>query len=263
MRIRGDEQTVEETSAAQYGEAAPTPSFADVARKITGQDSPDWLVKTLRNWAPGRVIDRRVAFQQPTRSKMRKKLRGVREAVGLIVSALNDSATCDFLEAASEGTILYRGQIDPLLRDLVRRAEVGESLLLTKDGMTKAGRNKAEPPGYIPPKTLYAAVILEAWSFVHGGAPAPKNEEAAAAAEDYWNASIGHMSIKPVEAALQKIVDHESKSWGNPLNHWRHHFKQAKAPAASNIRQEFRGHLKEAKYRSDMLLGDNRAKSHL
>jgi hypothetical protein len=101
-------------------------------------------------------------------------------------------------------------------------------VLVTKDGKTKAGRNKAEPPGYFPPKTLCAALILEAWRFIHGFAPAPKNQTAAAAAELYWNVSIGRVSIEPAKAALERIVDQEPKSWGDRLNGWRHHLKQAK-----------------------------------
>ena len=72
----------------------------------------------------------------------------------LVVSGLNDGATRDFLNAASGGTISYHGQIDHLLRDVARRAEEAISWLVTKDGKTKAGRNKAEPPGYFSPQDL-------------------------------------------------------------------------------------------------------------
>ena len=78
---------------------------------------------------------------------MKKNLQGVRDAASLIVSALNDGATRDFLDAATPGKIL-----DGMLRDLVRRAEESVASLSTADGKTKAGRNKAEPPGYFPPR---------------------------------------------------------------------------------------------------------------
>jgi hypothetical protein len=40
-----------------------------------------------------------------------------------------------------------------------------------------------------------AAFILEAWSFIHGAEPAPKNKDAAAAADLFWNVSMGFNSI--------------------------------------------------------------------
>jgi hypothetical protein len=159
------------------------------------------------------MIHRGVAYKQPTRSEMRKSLQGVRDAAALIVNALNNGATRDFLDAASGGTISYHGPIDGILRDLARRSEEAVSWLVTEDGKTKAGRNKAGPPGYIPPKTLFAAFILEAWSFIHGAEPAPKNQKAAAAAKLYWNVATGQVNIEPTKAALQRIVDHEPKSW--------------------------------------------------
>lgn len=177
----------------------------------------------------------------------------------LIVSALNDGATRDFLDAATPGKIPYHGQIDHMLRDLVLRAEKGISWLVTEAGKTKAGRNKAEPPGYFPPKTFCAALIVEAWSFIHGAEPAPTNQEAAAAADLFWNVSMGFISIEPTKEAIERIVAKESKSWGERLNGWRHHFEQAKEPAVSNIRREFRRHLKETQRLSGDIAGDKPA----
>jgi hypothetical protein len=202
-------------------------------------------VKTLKNWAPCLATDRGIAIKQPTRSEMKKNLQSVRDAASLIVSALNDGATRDFLDAATPGKIPYHGQIYGILRNLVLRAEESAASLSTADGKTKAGRNKAEPPGYFPPKTFCAALIVEAWSFIHGAEPAPKNRKAAAAANSFWRMSIGNLSIEPTKKPLERIVAKESKSWGERLNGWRHHFEQAKEPAVSNIRREFRRHLKE------------------
>jgi hypothetical protein len=87
---------------------------------------------------------------------------------------------------------LSRGPSHPLghvpylsswLRDLARRGEEAVSWLMTKDGKTKAGRNKAEPPGHASPKTFCAAIILEAWRLIHGIELAPRNPRTAAAAE--------------------------------------------------------------------------------
>lgn len=249
MAAREADQTIEEKAATQNERGAPAPSFADVARKITGDDAPAWLVEALKRWGPCLALHRGVvAFRQLSRSETKKNLQGVRDAAALIVNALNDGSTRDFLDAAPPpGKIPYHGQIDHMLRDLIRRAEEGISWLVTKDGKTKAGRNKAEPPGYFSPKTYYAAFILEAWSFIHGAEPAPKNKDAAAAADLFWNLSMGFISMEPTKAALERIIDQEPKSWGERLNRWRYHFKQAKEPAVSNIRQEIRRHLKEGK----------------
>jgi len=258
MAARVAVQTIEK-AAAQNEEGAPAPSFADVARKIAGDDAPALLVDTLKNWAPSLTIDRGVAFRQPGRSKMKKNLEGVADAVALIVSALNDGATREFLDAASPGEIPSYGHIDHMLWDLHRRAQGGIASLSTADGKTKAGRNKAAPPSSFHPKTLCAAYILEAWTFIHGTEPAPKNQRAAAAADLFWNVSMEFVSIEPTKAALERIVAQEPKSWGEPLNGWRHHFKQAKEPALSNIRQEIRHQLKEGKHWAGNLAGDKPA----
>jgi hypothetical protein len=60
-------QTIKEKAATENEEGAPAPSFADVARKITGDDAPPWLVKTLENWAPCLAIDRGIAISPPDR----------------------------------------------------------------------------------------------------------------------------------------------------------------------------------------------------
>jgi hypothetical protein len=69
--------------------------------------------------------------------------------------------------------------------------------------------------------------------------------------------ATGHVSIEPTKAALERVVDQEPKSWGERLNGWRHHFKQAKEPAASDIRQEIRRHLKEGKHWAGFVAGEN------
>jgi hypothetical protein len=68
--------------------------------------------------------------------------------------------------------------------------------------------------------------------------------------------SIGRVSIEPAKAALERIVDQEPKSWGDRLNGWRHHFKQAKEPATMTIRQEFRRHLNEDKHWAGFVAGE-------
>ena len=42
------------------------------------------------------------------------------------------------------------------------------------------------------------------------------------------------------------------KSWGEPLNRWGRHFKQAKEPHVSETRKEIRRHLTEGKRQAEM-----------
>jgi hypothetical protein len=67
-------QTEEGKIAGQAEKGAPTPSFADVAREITGDEAPPWLVEALAQWGPSLTIDRAIALTQPSRLEMKKKL---------------------------------------------------------------------------------------------------------------------------------------------------------------------------------------------
>jgi hypothetical protein len=237
----------------------PQPLFCDVARKITGDDNPPlWLVEHLERWAPSLAMDRGVAAMQPTKAKMREKLQAIKDATSTLIDALNDSATRDFLDEAPD-EITYHGQMDHMLRDLARRAEQSIGSLSTADGKTKPGRNKAMPRRASHPKSFCAAIIAEAWMFCRGEEPAPKNQDAAAAAEMYWTGCAGVISIEPAKNAFETIIGEEAKSWGLRLNRWRHHFIGAKGPALDSIRGELRRHLMESKRRAEIFAGNESA----
>jgi hypothetical protein len=56
---------------------APAPGYEIVARAITGDDPPAWLVKFLKMWGPCLAVDRGVAaVKLPTRAQMRKTRQG-------------------------------------------------------------------------------------------------------------------------------------------------------------------------------------------
>src|ERR1700738_1507236 len=113
-------------SAAAKAKHTPAPGYEIVARAITGDEPPAWLVIFLKMWGPCLAVDRGVAaVKLPTRAHMRKPLEGVRAAAALILSALDDGETRGFLDAASPGTIPDRLAICRLMSDLVRRAGVG------------------------------------------------------------------------------------------------------------------------------------------
>src|ERR1700682_256474 len=139
------------------------------------------------------------------------------------------------------------------MSDLVRRAEEGVSWLVTENGKTKAGRSRACPPGSCPPKPYCAAIIAEAWSFVHGVEPAPTNQKAATAAHLLWRESLEGLSMEETKLALEWMLTTDAKkSWGEPLNGWRRHFKQAKEPHVSEMRKEIRSHLTEGKRQAEL-----------
>ena len=216
-------------SAAATAKDAPAPGYEIVARAITGDDPPAWLVRFLKMWGPCLAVDRGVAaVKLPTRAHMRKTLESVRAAAALILGVLDDGETRGFLDAASPGTIPDRLAICRLMSDLVRRAKEGVSWLVTEGGKTKAGRSRPCRRGIFPLRPC-AAIIAEAWSFVHGVEPAPKNQKAAAAAHLFWRESLEGLSMEETKLALEWMRAKDAKkSWGEPLNGWRRHFEQAK-----------------------------------
>ena len=256
MNVKASE-AAKESPSRPVEEGAATSSFADVARKITGADKPPaWLVETFERWAPSLAMARAIAVKQPTKAKTRKSLQAVTDAAHTLIDALNDGAVRGFLDEAPD-EIAYHGQMDQMLRDLARRAEESAATLAKADGKTKPGRNRAMPPQACHPKSYCAAMIAEAWSFFHGHEPSPRNQDAAAAAQIFWNGSTGIMNVEPAKSAFQGVVARETKSWGSePLNGWRCHFEQAKNPALSEDRAEFRRHLKEGKHQAEILAGN-------
>jgi hypothetical protein len=143
-------------SAAATAKDAPTPGYEIVARAITGDDPPAWLVIFLKMWGPCLAVDRGVAaVKLPTRAHMRKTLEGVRAAAALILSALDDGETRGFPDAASPGAIPDRLAIYRLMSDLVRRGsgaqdpkvcvKVGRAEASSRIGALRPDRDRSLP----------------------------------------------------------------------------------------------------------------------
>ena len=171
--------------------------------------------------------------RQPTKAKMKKRLKEVETASLVLQRALADAAICEFLETLPFGRIDKKALLGHMLDDLGRRAKysMASPTLSTAEGKTPSGRDKAMLPNAVLPRTFCAAMIAEAWAYFHGGDPPSRNHDAARAANALWLAS-----------------GNETKtSFGNePLNSWRYYFDKAREPSLAELRKEIRRHLTEA-----------------
>ena len=205
--------------------------FIDVARLICGDDPPTWLAEQLWRWNRWLYRDRRVEEIRLPRKQMRSTLREIENAALLLTEALAPSLIREFLDASPGGPIVDPERLMRALEDLSDRAFQARNGadLATKSGASKPGPGKARPES-MSPRTLCAIMIWDAWKHVHKSEPAPKNRQAAEAAEAYWRSAGGERHYAGEE----------------PLAVWRHHFKKAAAPRGEDFRAEWRRHLIEA-----------------
>ena len=205
--------------------------FIQVTRFICPTDPPAWLAEELWRWNRWLYRDRFVEEIRPMREQMRSTLLQIENAALLLAEALKPSWVREFLDVSPHGPIVGPERLIRALEDLSDRASQARDGpdLATKSGATKPGPGKARPES-MSPRTLCAIMIWEAWKHVHKGEPAPKNRQAAEAAEAYWRAAGGEGHHVGEE----------------PLAVWRHHFRKAAAPRGEGFRAEWRRHLIEA-----------------
>jgi hypothetical protein len=199
-----------------FGNPLQPPTFAEVAKLIVPHNCPPWLPALLEWWAQGIRHDILVDQYRLTTSQTVEELSRVMEASAVLERSLSNPNIWNLLEIAR-----FPNQIQlsvATLRDLNYRAEttLSSSVLVGKDGKTKRGHGKPSVPNVFEAKTLVAARILELGRFLNKFEPGITSKNAAAAAQSYWLASGG-----------------TSKSFGNPLNGWKHHFRIAKDEAES------------------------------
>ena len=207
------------------------PGLAEVADLIAPTGAPPWLATLLRDWAPSIMLDRGVHAIQPTKAKMRQQLTKMAEAAAILQRGLSDSSTTEFLELEGSVHIENIGGLDHTLRTIGERATLAAASprIAAAAGKAKKGRGKALPSEAISPKVFCALIVAETRAHLRGDHPAPRNQQAAAAADAYWRASGG-----------------TTQSWGSdPLASWSYHFKEARSPAAEMLRKEVRRHCVE------------------
>jgi len=224
--------------------AAGAADFEEIAQLLT--PSPEeWLLEYLRKWAPTVFLAVGVHMAQPARAEMRTKLEKVAGAAVVLLEALSDTATKEFLDLEGRGEGQGHGPIQALgslqhalidLRDRGTRAARSPALVDAK-GKTKAGTGRALPGGATLPQATCALVIAEAWKFVRGKYPGPRNRPAAEAAEKYW-----------------VLCGAERRSWSaKTAGAWRKHFERARSPELEKDRNECRRHLREGRRMAQFL----------
>jgi len=194
----------------------PTQNFADIAQLITASEPPPWLPALLEWWAQGIRHDILVDQYRPSKLQTVERLLGVEQAVAVLQRELEDPSIRNLLMTAKTAKRIGISIAD--LKDLSERAAIVRSSppLIGKTGKTKRGQGKPDVPDVFSAKTLCAARILELGRFLNKFEPGVKSTNAAAAAQAYWLASGG-----------------TSRSSGDPLNGWKHHFKLVKDNAGS------------------------------
>ena len=214
--------------------------FVAIAQLIAGADAPPWLSEHLRRWIGSLFVNRGVEQRQPTRAEMRKILAGIETAATTLSNALASPPVLEFLGTQPLGPIRKREDLSRDLADLASRAKRAADfkILVTAEGVTKAGRGKALLPGTILSRAYCALIVAETWKHFHDSYPS-RSLKAAAAAEALWRAAAGNM-----------------QHWGDePLNCWRYHFQKAREHAAEKLRAEYRRHLLESERLWKLLSG--------
>jgi hypothetical protein len=192
-------------------------------------------------------------MRQPTRSEIVGLLTEIEDAAWLLGNALSDQSIREFLENSHLGSIDYAARLESDLTDFALRIAAAKAspALSSKKVDARPGRGRALPPDAVTPHVYCAAMIGEAWKFVHERYPAPSNRKAAAAAEALWR-----LSKIPYGADAAKD---ERIGWGNDkLNGWRPHFRTAleQKPVMGNCHDEYVRHIRLAAQMEKQPLGD-------
>lgn len=203
-----------------------TSTTTDIARMIAPKNTPPWLADLLT--AYGREIAQELNIQEtlPSKADMRNRLLDGKEAAGRIINILNDPMTMVFMTTESGITLGNIAQFEIGLNRFAKSAELAAAspMISGPGGKTKRGRGKAMFRTAPLPKSFCALVIAETWLFVRRRRPAPRNQEAAAAAQAYWLACGG-----------------AAKGWGaDPRTGWSHYFREARSGSMRVMRAEVR-----------------------
>lgn len=197
--------------------------FESVARLVAGDPAPDWLVEFFGKLAGSLCLDRGVHQVQPTRAEMRRDLEAIVGGRLTVDDFFSTDPVIHFLKEFGDS-----------------RTEKCRKLALeavSERGRTKHGAGRSAPPGAISPMTYCALIVSEAWQYVHGVRPLPKNNRAREAAELFWRAAGGGGHFGP----------------DDPYARWRYHFTLANRADQNRLRMEMRRRLALNRYFSELL----------
>ena len=203
---------------------------------------PAWLVQVFDAWVPTLAVAKAVYTRQPTRAQVRSWLKASIDACNLLTAMSQNTTLRDFLDEAGQGSAIDRSRFEPPLNEFRLRAEaaLASPALTTPDGNARSGRGPARPVSASSELVTCAMMVAEAWKFVHGEYPKPRNKIAAEAAERFLS-----------------IVEKSYHVWGaERANAWRSRFKEASDPNLDKFRATFERFLREAKHSAALLVGE-------
>ena len=189
------------------------PGLAEVADLIAPTSAPPWLATLLRDWAPSIMLDRGVHALQPTKAQMRGQLAEMADAAAILVRGLSYSPAKEFLEREGGVHVENIGGLDHALRAIGNGATLAAAspAIAAATGKAKKGRGKALPSGAISPKAFCALIVAETWAHLRGDHPAPRNQQAAAAADAYWRASGGTCVYRKSDSTILVVKSTENR----------------------------------------------------
>jgi hypothetical protein len=204
-------------------------TFEDVARILASpKPPPPWLARHLEWWAARLKADRLFDSIKPLKGTQNNELLRLEELTLQILRSLGLFRSWEYLNIPPLLGTNDVAQLEQRLRDLAEN--VASVKRRTKPGERSAGR-----PTLLA-KTRCATRIAETWKFLHHEYPAPRNQQAAEAAQAYWVASGGSLS-----------------GWGdNSLGAWRYHFQKAmgqECPVGAKLRAIWRRDLAQNAHR--------------
>jgi hypothetical protein len=194
-----------------------------LAKAISGDQPLAWLVPHFLKWLPSVRLAYQLSQKRPTRAGVKKSLERIATAADILCRELPQMPTIEFLHPGERGPIPAYFPLWEQLNDLSQRAQAAQKLpgLSSPRGGARAGRGKAYVDMAISARTLCAGMIAETYKFLRGRDPAPRNRDAALAAELLWRLSL---------YALFKDSKEKPRGWGSdPLNAWRRYFNLASA----------------------------------
>jgi hypothetical protein len=103
--------------------------FIETARRVAGNNPPQWLAKHFQRWSSSVMLDGNVHTKQFGKAEARVRLKALSDAVALVDRELQDPAVIQLLLADQFGPMPNLAGVDAVLAEIRRRANVASSQL--------------------------------------------------------------------------------------------------------------------------------------